>query len=846
MSSMKNRQKRPSAPYEAGVGVIPVADTEPTSRYHDVFTPLVPGICTAVDSHLPGSLIFATAEDVFLRVDVLGEKMLRFRYAVRSFRPAASYALASLPSARKDLLTHREDANHHYLDTGKLICRISKEQLRIEITDAATGKVILSDAAPFYARETIRHGLEHLRMSWQAMPDEQYLGLGDKSCALNLRHRYLQLWNTDAFGFGADTDPLYRSVPFYYGLLAERAYGIFLHNTWRTHFDFDSRRDGVSSMWAEGGEMDFFFMYGPSLDEVAQAYHRLTGTAALPPLWALGFHQCRWSYRTEGWVRELAATFRSLQIPCDAIYLDIDYMHAYQCFTWNGESFPDPATLAADLREQGFRLVSMIDPGISASPGYFVYEQGRELDAFCRRSSGEVMTGPVWPNRCVWPDFTKPEVRMWWGGLYRGLYLEDGISGFWNDMNEPAVFKVDTLTFPDEVMHHLDGRPGNHREAHNIYGLLMARASYEGMRELDPQRRPFLLSRATFSGGQRYAAIWTGDNVASWEHLRIANLQCQRLSISGFSFVGTDVGGFVDMPSGELFTRWVQLGAFHPLFRIHSMGNNAGGAIEADAAAVASAETKHRLDQEPWAFGQPYTDRVREAINLRYRLLPYLYTAFYEHAQEGLPVIRSLAFGAAADPQAGNHENIFFFGKELLVSPVLQPGQQTQRIYLPVGEWYDFHTGKHYEGGKHHRLRLHDEYIPLFARAGAVIPMGPVMQHTAAFEPDTIDLQVFFGEKGGGACYCDSGEGYGYLEGDFRLHTFTLTADKRHLRLVQTLQGAYTGGASVFRLLLRGLPFVPAAVTMDGVSLQEIEEEAGALVLYVPVDFSSVELTAGF
>lgn len=842
---MKKQKKHLLAAYEAKTEVIPLANTEPTSRYHDVFTPLTPGICTAIDNHLPGSLVFSTTEDVLLRVDVLGEKMLRFRYAVRDFRPASSYALDSLPSARKDLLDHREDANYHYLHTGKLICRISKEQLRIDITDAASGEHILSDAAPFYARETIRGGLEHLRMSWQAMPDEQYFGLGDKSCALNLRNRYLQLWNTDAFGYGADTDPLYRSVPFYYGLREGRAYGIFLHNTWRTHFDFDSHREGISRMWAEGGEMDFFFMYGPSLDAVAQAYHRLTGTAALPPIWALGFHQCRWSYRTEGWVRELAATFRSLQIPCDAIYLDIDYMHHYQCFTWNEESFPDPATLSADLRAEGFRLVSMIDPGISASPEYFVYQQGIALDAFCRRSSGEVMVGPVWPSRCVWPDFTKQEVRLWWGGLYRGLYLEDGISGFWNDMNEPAVFKVDTLTFPDDVIHQLDGRPGNHREAHNIYGLLMARASYEGMQELDPQRRPFLLSRATFSGGQRYAAIWTGDNVASWEHLRIANLQCQRLSISGFSFVGTDVGGFVDVPSGELFTRWVQLGAFHPLFRIHSMGNNAGGAIEADADAVASAESKHRLDQEPWAFGQPYTDRVREAINLRYRFLPYLYSAFYEHVKTGLPVIRSLAFGAPSDPQASSHENTFFFGKELLVSPVLLPEQQTQRIYLPYGGWYDFHTGKYYEGENSYRLRLHDEYIPLFAKAGAVIPMGPVMQHTAAFEPDTTDLLVFFGKNGGGSCYCDAGEGYGYLDGDYRLHTFTLTANQQQLRIEQELEGHYAGGASVFRVRVVGLPFVPASVVMDGVAMQELEEEEGAVVLYIPVDFRVLELLAG-
>ncbi|MCB0589481.1 MAG: hypothetical protein KDD06_29625, partial [Phaeodactylibacter sp.] len=327
---------------------------------------------------------------------------------------------------------------------------------------------------------------------------------------------------------------------------------------------------------------------------------------------------------------------------CDAIYLDIDYMDGYRCFTWNKDYFPNPSAMIGKLRQQGFQTVVMIDPGIRVDSKYRVYQKGMEKEAFARRSSGELMRGPVWPPDCVFPDFTRPDVREWWGGLYKGLYLEDGVSGFWNDMNEPAVFKVEGATCPDNVLHHYDGHPCDHRKAHNVYGQQMSRATFEGLKKLKPGKRPFVLTRATFSGGQRFASVWTGDNAATWEHLRLANLQCQRLSASGFSFVGSDIGGFDKQPDGELFIRWLQLAVFHPLYRVHSMGNNIDGAAEAEAEMIQAAEKENRMDQEPWSFGEDNTLLARKAIEFRYELLPYIYTAFRQYVQTGSPVIRSL------------------------------------------------------------------------------------------------------------------------------------------------------------------------------------------------------------
>src|SRR5699024_2084650 len=486
-------------------------------------------------------------------------------------------------------------------------------------------------------------------------------------------------------------------IPFYAALHRGQAYGIFLDSPYRTYFDFDSDENNISSFSADGGVMDYYFINGPTLTKVSERYTRLTGTPEMPPMWALGYHQCRWSYYPKSQVQKLAQTFRKKNIPCDALYLDIDYMDGYRCFTWNKDYFPDPETMIANLKKEGFKTVVMIDPGIKADDDYFVFQEGQERDYFCRRTDGELALAPVWPDQSAFPDFTHPKVRSWWANLYERLLTEQQVDGVWNDMNEPAVFEVKSRTLPKSVRHHYEGQPCSHKKAHNIYGLQMAQASFEGLKKHRPNKRPFLLTRANFAGGQRYSALWTGDNVASWDHLKLANEQCQRLSISGYSFVGTDIGGFVDDPTPELFTRWLQLSVFHPLFRTHTMGFNVDGAAAVDEDSVKQQKKrKETSDQEPWSYGKKYTDINRATIELRYRLLDYLYTAFYQYTQQGTPILRPLGYYDPSDDTAVQQTDPFLFGSQILVSLALEKGQTKVKTYLPNGNWYDFHTNRKY------------------------------------------------------------------------------------------------------------------------------------------------------
>lgn len=810
-------------------------------RYPDVYYTYQPDTVTQHFQEKDDIFIYECANGMALKVEVVQADIFRFRYALEGqFERDFSYALLPHGRPRIPATMLWGDEAHYYIQTEKLLCRINKADLQVSLLDAQSKELICADAAPFYGRRTIHKGVDMVKITKAVHEGEYYFGLGDKSCRMNLRGMKLENWNTDAFGYQTDTDPLYRSIPFYYGLREGRGYGIFLHNTYRTHFDFDADSNGQMAFWAEGGELDYFFLYGPELMRVAEGYSWLTGTPELPALWALGFHQCRWSYYPASRVYELAREFRQRQIPCDAIYLDIDYMDGYRCFTWDVEHFPQPAALIADLKKQGFQTVVMIDPGIRIDPQYHVYREGLARDAFCRRASGELMRGPVWPPDCVFPDFTRPEVRQWWGELYRQLYLEQGVSGFWNDMNEPAVFKVNSATFPDDVIHAFDGQPSDHRRAHNIYGQQMSRASQEGLKQLNPQKRPFILTRASFSGGQRYASAWTGDNVASWGHLRLANLQCQRLSASGFSFVGSDIGGFKDQPDGELFVRWLQLSVFHPLFRVHSMGNNVDGAAEAEAEAIHEAELTNRMDQEPWSFGEEYTRLAKEAIELRYELLPYIYSVFQQHCHTGQPAIRSLFFYDQTDVENLFRDYEFLFGPHLLVMPVLEAGLQEMKAYLPAGQWYDYWSGIHYEGRQELALPVSPNRIPLMVKAGAVIPNYPVQQYTGEKQFEAITLRAYYG-SGTSQLYEDAGEGYGYQSGDYCQRHFRMQPAEGKLNLSQQREGSFYVAYEHFQLLLFGLPFPPNYCLVDGQEL-EWQIKDGTLHLKLPQGFDRLEI----
>ena len=607
-----------------------------------------------------------------------------------------------------------------------------------------------------------------VRCSFTLADGARVYGLGEKAFGLNRRgHRYV-MWNSDPELYEPGDDPLYQSIPFFVVLERGRAWGVFLDNPFRSVFDVGCSDPERITVSAEGGELRLYFFWGPEMARVLERYTELTGRMPLPPLWALGYQQSRWSYSTEEEVRQLAAEFRRRRIPCDVIYLDLDYMEGKRCFTWSRERFPRHREMLRDLRRRGFKVVCILDPGIKAERGYRVCDEGISDGMFCRLPDGSLYRGPVWPGECYFPDFTDPRVREWWGELYREM-VEDGVAGFWNDMNEPTVFGAGT--FPAPVQHHNEGRPTDHRECHNLYGMLMARATFEGVGRLRPGERPFVLTRATFAGGQRYGATWTGDNASTWEHLRLCIPMCLNLGLSGFSFAGPDIGGFARSADGELLVRWTQLGVFLPLFRNHS--------------AVRTAR------QEPWAFGRPYEDLCREAISLRYHLLPYLYTAFWECASTGMPVIRPLAMAWPQDEAALSEDTEFLCGDALLVAPVLHPGATDREVYLPTGGWFHLWDNSFVEGPARVHVEAPLHRIPVYVRAGSVIPCWPAgFQHTDEAPGDTLILRVYPGE-GESVLYEDDGRTLEYLDGQFRLTRFVVGGGRNGLSLRVLSEGEY-------------------------------------------------------
>jgi alpha-glucosidase len=613
---------------------------------------------------------------------------------------------------------------------------------------------------------------------------------------LNLKGKRLENWATDQYAFQKEQDPLYKVVPFYIGLHHDKAYGVFFDNTFRTFFDFCHERRNVTSFWAEGGEMNYYFIYGPKMKDVVIAYTHLTGKPELPPLWALGYHQCKWSYYPESKVKEITSTFRKLQIPCDAIYLDIDYMEGFRCFTWSEEYFPDPKRMVAELAKDGFKTVVIIDPGIKIDKEYSVYNEALEKDYFCKRADGPYMKGKVWPGECNFPDFTNPEVREWWAGLYKELISDIGVKGVWNDMNEPAVMDVPGKTFPMDVRHDYDGNPCSHRKAHNIYGTQMARATYEGVKRFAYPKRPFIITRSAYSGAQRYTSSWTGDNVASWEHLWVANIQMQRMSISGMGFTGSDIGGFAEQPSGELYARWIQLGVFHPFCRTHSSGDHG--------------------EQEPWSFGEEVIDIARKFVNLRYQLLPYLYTMFWKYVNEGEPMLKPLVYFDQEDIQTLYRTDEFIFGNQILVCPILEPNAIGRRMYLPKGNWYNYWTNELVEGKKELWVATNYDQIPIFIKEGAIIPKYPIQQFVGEkeFEEITLDVYYKFGKEKS-VLYEDAHDGYDYNKGRFSLRTFNLTGKEKELIIQLHKEGEFMTNYSKFRINLIGLPFKVSSIEID-------------------------------
>ncbi|HET8735861.1 MAG TPA: TIM-barrel domain-containing protein, partial [Pricia sp.] len=682
---------------------------------------------------------------------------------------------------------------------------VDKRTLRTQISDLK-GNIINEDELGFHWEENYEYGGNTVKMGKITQNSESYYGMGDKATHSNLKGKRVSNWVTDQYAYAKDQDPLYKAIPFYIGLHSGQAYGIFFDNSFRTHFDFAYERRTTTSFWADGGEMNYYFFYGPEIYKVVRAYTNLTGAPELPPLWALGYHQSKWSYFPESQVKELAQKFRDEKIPCDAIYLDIDYMDGFRCFTWDKTRFPDPKRMIGELEEEGFKTVVMIDPGIKIDKEYWVYREAMEKDYFCTRADGPNMKGKVWPGECNFPDFTNPEVRAWWADLYKEFMVEIGVHAVWNDMNEPAVMEVPTKTAPLDTRHDYDGHRCSHRKAHNVYGMQMVRATYEGVKKYVYPKRPLVITRAAYAGTQRFSSTWTGDNVATWEHLWIANVQMQRMCMSGYSFCGSDIGGFAEQPSGELFARWIQLGAFHPFFRAHSSGDHG--------------------DQEPWSFGNEITDIVRKFIELRYQLLPYIYTMFWRYTREGKPMLQPIVCFDQEDTQTHFRTDEFIFGEQILVCPIQEPNAKGRRMYIPRGDWYNYWNDEVVAGGKEKWVAADIDKIPLFIKAGAIIPKYPVQQYVGEKEIKELILDVYYinGEENT-TVYEDGEDGYAYENGKYSLRNFKLLGKENDLIIQQFKDGSFKTGYDTFKIQLHGLPFKITRVEVDNgeVDLKDIK-----------------------
>ncbi len=743
------------------------------------------------------TLFFTTENGVILQLTILRDSILRFRYTTNAnFEADFSYAINKEATRGYNYLSQDENDEYYIITTSKLICHIHKIDLRIAIFDAIDNTLISEDESGFHWEESYEHGGNIVKMSKAAQLGESFYGLGDKPVHSNLRGKRFENWATDSYAFGRNTDPIYKTIPFYIGLHHKKSYGIFFDNSFRSFFDFCSERRHVTSFWAQGGEMNYYFIYGPKMNDVVASYSDLTGTPELPPLWALGYHQCKWSYYPESNVKDVAKKFRELKIPCDAIYLDIDYMEGFRCFTWNKDYFPDPKRMVKELALDGFKTVVIIDPGIKIDEDYSVYQEGIKNDYFCKRADGPNMKGKVWPGECYFPDYTNPKVRKWWAGLFKELIHEIGVKGVWNDMNEPAVMEVPNKTFPDDVRHDYDGNPCSHRKAHNIYGMQMAKATYEGVKKYSYPKRPFVITRSAYSGTQRYSSTWTGDNIATWEHLWIANIQAQRMSLSGYSFAGSDIGGFAEQPTGELYTRWIQLGVFHPFCRTHSSGDHG--------------------DQEPWAFDDEVVGIVRKFIEIRYQLLPYLYTAFWRYVNEGVPIIKSLFLFDQDDPQTHNRTDEFVFGEKILVCPIIEPNAKGRRMYIPKGKWYNFWNDTVVDGGKETWVDADIDSLPIFVKEGAIIPKYPIQQYVGEKQIDELYLDVYYKKgKEKSELYDDANDGYDYKKGRFSLRYFTLNGKSNELVIRKYKSGKFITDYKSFKMNLHGLPFKISSIKLD-------------------------------
>jgi alpha-glucosidase len=794
-----------------------------------------------------------------MQITALRDDVLRVRVGPAGQLPEdASWAVLPASRTASVSVTPQSNSTSVGFKTAKLQVSVRKDPLELTVTDLA-GHVIAEDMP---GRPIGYHGAA-FRVFRKSPADEHYFGLGDKPGPLDRRNEAFVDWNTDSFGWQESTDPIYKSIPYFITYRKGIAAATFLDNTWRASFEFNKEyRDGYS-FGSEGGPLDYYILYGPEPKAVVETWAWLVGTTPLPPLWSLGYQQSRYSYYPEAEVRRIASKLRSERIPSDVIWLDIDYQLKNRPFTIDPERFPTFDKMIQDLKAEHLHTVVITDLHIADQPniGYKPYDEGAAGDHFVKNPDGSTYVGVVWPGKAVFPDFTQKSSREWWGTLYSD-FVSKGVAGFWNDMNEPAIFEVASKTMPDDVQHRIE-EPGfqtrttNHLEVHNIFGMQNSRGTFEGLLKIAPDSRPFVMTRASYAGGQRYAATWTGDNSSTWNHLRQTTPQLINLGLSGFAMAGADVGGFAGSPQSELLTRWLEVAAFHPIDRDHTAtGTN---------------------PQEPWENGtQEDVDLRRRYIEERYRLMPYIYSTAEEMSRTGLPIMRPLflefptptADGSPIDLASGN---VFMLGPDLLIAQSPYPDElDNYTVALPPVGWYDYWTGDLVEGVSGRKaidntrvaqpeLQINRslDTLPVFVRAGAIVPEQPLVQSTDEKPQGPLTLRVYppaqAGQDCGGSLYLDDGASYAFKNGDSLRVAFSCHATAQGLTVtVDPHRGSFAPWWKLLSIEVYGAsrPAAGASAAIDGAKPAPVmpgyDPEHHRITAILPDDGKGLELQVAY
>jgi alpha-glucosidase len=795
------------------------------------------------------SVSFNCRDNSQVQLTVLAPDLIRVRASFAKPIPARDHSWAI---AKETWETPRwnlsETAEAITIATAEVEVVVHRSPLLIDFRDARSHTLLNADEQPmaYDAKGALAQMLfdpnagMFIAASKKLGFDEHFYGLGEKAARLDKRRGYFINWNSDTPGYTEGKDPIYQTIPFYIGLQHGAAYGIFFDNSYRSYFDFGRSLQQRAWFGAEGGEMNYYFFAGPSIKRILGRYADLTGHMPLPPLWALGNQQSRWSYYPDTMVEEVVSEYRKRDLPLDVIHLDIDYMQGYRVFTWDTGRFPSPPDLTKKLEQQGVRVVTIVDPGVKFQPpiaeptpgprepnqertfdevvrgtpgyrslapqekSYYVFNEGLAKNYFQKRKDGQLFVPKVWPGDSVFVDFTLPEARRWWGDLHLA-YTVNGVAGIWNDMNEPSDFVDQTGKNQIDVVSYDEGENSTHAKNRNVFALLEARATYEGLERLQPNKRPYVITRAAYAGIQRYSTMWTGDTNSTWDALALNVPMFTTLGLSGEPFVGSDVGGFIGRGNGELLVRAYQISFLAPFCRNHKVIDG--------------------YDQEPWRFGKYYEDIIRKYLKLRYQMLPFLYTTLEEAHREGTPLFRPLVLNYQDDPNTYNLDDEFMIGDDLLVAPIVKPDVTTRLVYLPKGSWYDYWTNKKYSGGTMIRVDAPLQTVPMFVRAGAIIPLGPQLNYVGERPFDPITFAIYPGSDGSASTtlYEDDGLSPAYMQGAFRRTSVKVRrAIDGYVVSVGAPVGQFNPGTRKFAFVIKSAPTPKVVAVADDGSARQI------------------------